>query len=78
MQIGLEKASGLAKCRSESCPKNPEYISKAGRIKSGTTCVCISMQSAAGWHSTYYCRDCIEQIYIDMRKVLDPKLWALM
>lgn len=78
MKIELEKASGLAKCRSGFCLKKPEYISEAGRIKRDTTCVAITMRSAAGRNTSYYCRDCIDKIYEDMRKILNPKLWVFL
>jgi hypothetical protein len=76
MKIELEKSSGRAKCRSRTCKKKPEYISENGRIKAGTTCVAITMDSAAGWNTSYYCRDCVDQLYEDIRKILNPKLWV--
>lgn len=76
MKIELEKASGKAICRSKTCQKKPEYISENGRIKSQTTCVAITMQSAAGWNTSYYCRDCVEVLYGDIKKVLNPALWV--
>lgn len=76
MKIDLEKASGRAKCRNRSCQKKPEYISANGRIKSGTTCAAITMDSAAGFNTSYYCRECIEIIYEDIKKILNPKLWV--
>lgn len=75
MRIALEKASGRAKCRNNSCKKKEEYISANGRIKSETTCAAITMDSAAGFNTSYYCRDCIEVIYEDIKKILNPKLW---
>ncbi len=75
MKISLEKSTGRAKCRGFNCAKNPEYISEKGRIKQGTTCVAIQMDSAAGYHVSYYCRNCIDKLYDDMRKILNPKLW---
>lgn len=76
MRIKLEKASGRAKCRNAGCKLKPEYISESGRIKSDTTCAAIRMDSAAGYNTSYYCRDCIELIYEDIKKILNPKLWV--
>ena len=76
MKINLIKASGRAICRSKDCKKKPEYISEKGRIKADTTCVAIMMDSAAGYHTSYYCRDCIDQLYEDIRKILNTKLWV--
>jgi hypothetical protein len=75
MRLGLEKASGRAKCRHEQCQRKTEYINEKGRIKSGTTCVWISTEGAGGWHTSYYCRDCVDKIYEEMKKILNPKLW---
>ena len=76
MQVKLEKASGRAKCRHPQCKQLPEYINDKGRIKKDTTCAVIWADSATGWNSSYYCRDCIDTIHNDIRKILNPKLWA--
>lgn len=76
MKVELEKASGRSKCRYHGCLNKPEYISDKGRIKKDTICACISTQGPGGWHASYYCRDCIEKIYIDIKKILNPALWA--
>jgi len=76
MQIVLEKASGRSICRNHLCSKNPEYINK-GRIKSGTMCAVFVMSSASGTNLSYYCRACIEDIYLQMKKILNPDLWTL-
>lgn len=76
MRIGLDKASGKAKCRYEKCKRKPEYISVKGRIKKDTTCAWISAQGAGGWHTSFYCRDCIDDIYQEMKKILNPQLWV--
>jgi hypothetical protein len=78
MKIKLIKASGRAKCRNLSCRKKQEFITDKGRIKTDTTCVAITMDSAAGYNTSYYCRDCIEIIYEDIKKILNPKLWVFM
>jgi hypothetical protein len=79
MKIELVKASGKAMCRNRSCKCKIEFINpKSYRIKKDTTCAAITMESAAGWNTSYYCRDCIEIIYEDMKKILNPKLWIFM
>jgi hypothetical protein len=76
MRVGLEKASGRAKCRYEGCQRKTEYISEKGRIKKDTICAWISTQGPGGWHTSYYCRDCIEKIYAELKKILNPNLWV--
>ena len=74
MRIKIIKATGKAKCRHEKCSENSEYIQN-GRIKKDTICAIISTDGASGWHTSCYCRDCIDMIYEDMKKILNPKLW---
>lgn len=76
MEITLEKASGRSKCRYQGCCNNPEFISKSGRIKKDTVCARIMTQGPGGWHGSHYCRECIDKIYIDLKKILNPALWA--
>lgn len=76
MHLGIEKSNGKAKCRYHKCEKNPTYISSKGRILKGTTCAVITLDSAAGMNSSYYCRECINKIYIEMKMILNPNLWA--
>jgi hypothetical protein len=75
MRLGLDKASGKSKCRHQGCLKKPEYISPKGRIKKDTTCVWIAIDSASGGGVAYYCRDCVDKIHDEMKKILNPKLW---
>lgn len=74
MRIVLSKATGRAKCRHNNCENKPEYIEK-GRIKKGTTCVIVYQSGASGLFAAHYCRNCIDKIYEDMKKVLNPALW---
>ena len=76
MKITLIKSSGRCLCRNSTCEKKTEYITKSGRIKKDTTCAAIDMDSAAGYNTSYYCRDCIDKIYDDIKKILNPKLWV--
>lgn len=76
MKIDLEKSSGRAICRNHQCKKNPLYINDKGRIKSGTTCVVFMMDSASGWNRSFYCRECIDALYLDLKIKLNPSLWS--
>lgn len=78
MKMGLTKASGRSKCRYHDCQKKTEYISSAGRIRIGTTCVWVAIDSASGGGVAYYCRDCIDKIHADMKKILNPSLWLFL
>ncbi len=76
MRIGLETDnSGRKKCRYDKCDKDPKYVGNNGRILKGTTCAWISVQDAGGSSLGYYCRGCIDKIYSDLKRILDPKLW---
>jgi len=77
MRVGLEiDISGRRKCRYHNCDKNPEYIAQNGRIKKGTTCAWISVEDASGSSCGYYCRGCIDKVYADLKKILNPNLWV--
>lgn len=82
MLVQLIIANGKCQCRNPQCTKNPEYIitnknwpTRPGRIKKGTTCASIRLDSANGWNTSYYCRDCLVALHDEVRKVLNPKLW---
>jgi hypothetical protein len=75
MRIEVEKSSGRSKCRNRTCKKLPEYINSSGRIKNGSTCISIRMESAAGFNTSYYCRDCIEEIHLTLKAKLNPIYW---
>ena len=77
MKIELVKASGKAICRHKDCSKNPDYISgSSGRIKKGTICCFMSVWGANGYTKVFFCRECLEKIYNEVKVKLNPKLWA--
>jgi len=82
MKITLEKASGRSKCRGTDCSKNPEYISEDGRMVKGTTCAVIAIGGdASGSFASsvfyfYYCRECLDKVYVEVKSKLDSKLWV--
>lgn len=76
MRIEIEKASGKSICRGWPCKALPKYISN-GRIIAGTICAAVSISSASGGGTAYYCRDCIDQIYAEFKTKLNAKLWPL-
>jgi hypothetical protein len=76
MIIRLEKSSGRTLCRGRACKKNPIYINpQTLRVIAGTTVAVFVIDSAKGQTISYYCRDCIDQIYLEMKKALNPQLW---
>ena len=75
MKITLEKASGRSKCRCDKCKRLPEYVDEKGIIKKDSTCAAIKTDSCSGSHVSFYCRDCINILYEDIRLILNPKLW---
>jgi hypothetical protein len=74
MKISIEKASGTQICRG-TCKKDPKYT-ESGRIKNGTSCARIQIESAKGKTSAFYCRDCIDKVYLDVKMILNPALWV--
>lgn len=75
MWIKIIKATSKAKCRGIKCKNLPEYINRNGRIRKDTNCAVISISASNGGATAFYCRDCVDQVYMDMRIALDPKLW---
>lgn len=75
MKISVSSATSKAKCRGNNCKKLPQFINRKGRIKKGTSCAIVGMNTSSGWRTAFFCRDCIDQLYFDMKMVLDPKLW---
>lgn len=75
MKISIEKASGTQICRGIACKKDPKYIDK-DRIKNGTSCARITVGSAKGRAHAFYCRDCIDKVYMDVKMILNPALWV--
>lgn len=76
MNIVVQKSNGRAPCRHFECAGNPEYINSKGKITKGTICAIITIDSAGGYNSSYYCRDCIDKIYLQVKTSLNSKLWA--
>lgn len=76
MKIELEKASGKSKCRYDGCQNKSEYINEKGCIRENTTCAAVTIKVAKGSYTAYYCRDCIELLYVDLKVILNPKLWV--
>lgn len=76
MRAGVEvNTSGRRKCRYFKCDKDLQYIGENDRIKKGTICAWISVDDANGSSCGYYCRGCIDKVYSDLKKILNPNLW---
>lgn len=75
MKINLERASGHAICRHDQCERKSEYINENGKIKKGTICAWLSIDTEHGKYDFCYCRNCIDKIYIETKKILNPNLW---
>jgi len=68
MNIKIEKSEGTAWCDNyRSRRKLPQYISKRGNIKRGTTMAVIADHC--------YCYDCIDLIYDEIKLKLNKSLW---
>lgn len=74
MKITLKKSNGNCYCRHQDCKNKPEYI-YGTHIKKGTTCARIVIP---GVGVGFYCRDCIETILSDVKKILNPNLWSFL
>ena len=75
MQIELKKSSGKPYCRPPRCKRNSDYIDSNGRIKKDTVCCKITIRTASGSRSAFFCRECLEKIHDEIREKLNPKLW---
>jgi len=76
MRIDLEKSSGKCKCRNGKCKKLPQFISAKGRILKDTICIAITVHGASGWTTAYYCRDCVDELYLELKAKLNHNLWV--
>lgn len=76
MKITIIKASGRALCRGPRCEKKPEFVKDNGNIIKDSRCAKVSIWGAQGGSTAFYCRDCIDKLYEDVRKILNPKLWV--
>ena len=74
MKIEIIKSSGTMKCRHADCEEKPEFI-KNGRIIKGTVCAEVIVRCASGGAQAFYCRDCLDKVYLHMKTSLDSKLW---
>lgn len=71
MKLRLEKSSGRAVCRYDECQNNPKFITDDGRIRKDTDCIVVTIRGI----SSFYCRECVDKLYEDMRKIMNTKLW---
>jgi hypothetical protein len=64
-------------CENQDCKHSPEYhehiIGDNYFIKQGTIVVRLLFTTG---NSEFYCRDCIDIVYMDLKSALDSKLWA--
>lgn len=63
-------------CSNRECDHLPEHtyqILNSYFLKPGTTCLSIAMNNNA---YELYCRGCIDKLYIELKPILDSKLWA--
>jgi hypothetical protein len=78
MKIEIIKAPLGEYCLHHACTRDKRYVSPKGRIKRNTTIAKLTIpfkSKSYPQRTVYYCRNCIEQILFDARKILDPKLW---
>lgn len=82
MKIEITKASGTQFCRGP-CDKDPKYIKEKTHyfndtvMIKGITCAKITIESSKGSTTAFYCRSCIDKIFLEMKMKLNPNLWAL-
>lgn len=66
-------------CSGNECQENPKYFlktSKSGwrkKMKLGVTIACICSQQTEA-----YCPDCTDEVFKEMKKVFDRRLWILL
>lgn len=63
-------------CRNPNCKRNPEHminiLGDVWYIKVDTTVARLAIKS----NEEYYCRGCIDELYLLFKAKLDAKLWA--
>jgi hypothetical protein len=79
MKIEILKAPRSCICRGETCKKNPKYI-RASKYRdnviiTGAICAKITLVGINN-ASCFYCRDCIDDLYLYMKSELNTNLWA--
>ena len=62
-------------CRGTNCSNDPKYINENGRIRKDSPCAQIMTNGSTGYHSSYYCRNCLEDVLKLVKYTLDPKFW---
>lgn len=81
--VWLEKTKGdgiRSYCTHNECEENPLYFFKTSKkgwrkkIKTGVTVGVIQI----GNGTEVYCPDCIDKVYLELKKVFDRKLWVLL
>lgn len=75
MKINIIKASGTSKCRHADCEKKREFI-KNGRIIKNTICAQIIVDCASGGAQIFYCRACLDKVYLHVKAALNSNLWV--
>jgi hypothetical protein len=74
MRLLVMDISDIA-CANPQCKNLIEYtynvIGHVYRIRRKTTCLVVSTQ----FGTEYYCRDCIDTLYRQLKPSLDSKLW---
>lgn len=68
-------------CDGDKCKHLPEFIDTAGVnnywIKFGSPMAIVRITRGRNYDlSNSYCRDCIDQIYREIKSKMDTKLWA--
>lgn len=64
-------------CAHPECKKNPKYmvniLGSVWYIRVDTT---VAVVTVGGSRAEYYCRECIDELFNEVRTKLDSKLWA--
>ena len=73
--------SYMTACWGANCKKLPQYIDNGAGgqsfIKKDTIFLILTLVKGFESIKSYYCRDCIDVIYRDLKPILDHKLWTL-
>lgn len=79
IEIKIQDLSGFT-CDNKDCKHNPEYsdniIGDVFYIKKNTVVAIISLSDYENGPYNLYCRDCIDDVYNQIKSKLDSKLWA--
>lgn len=64
------------RCDNQDCVKDPRYIDSDNFLVENQTILQIEIYVTGGYDIAHYCQDCIEKLWDNVNKALNPKFRA--